>query len=158
MPAKGILLALMSAVLVSGLAAPAAAQICMGPYGPVRCDSSFDRGPYGGGGYQRRPVYPPYGQPGYLSPAPQPYPYQGEYQGQGPYGSADPPGYEPELVARIQAGLEYLGYQPGPVDGVFGSRTHQAIREFQEDAGLPVDGLPSDQFYASVEQYLTTEQ
>jgi len=152
MHAKGILLALMSAALVSGLAAPSAAQtICMGPYGPVRCGSSYDGGPYGDY-YQRRPIYPPYGQPGYVTP-PQPYPYQGDT-----YGSAYPPGYEPELVARIQSGLEYLGYQPGPVDGVFGSRTNQSIREFQEDAGLPVDGLPSEEFYASVEQYLTTEQ
>ncbi len=46
-------------------------------------------------------------------------------------------------VASIQAGLLKLGYDPGPVDGIFGSRTKTAIREYQIDNGLNVTGRPS---------------
>ncbi len=46
-------------------------------------------------------------------------------------------------VASIQAGLLKLGYDPGPVDGIFGSRTKAAIREYQLDNGLNVTGRPS---------------
>ena len=44
------------------------------------------------------------------------------------------------LAARTQAALATLGYDPGPVDGVIGPRTSEAIREYQGDHGLPADG------------------
>lgn len=44
---------------------------------------------------------------------------------------------------RIQAGLAKLGYHPGVVDGIKGENTTRAIREYQRDQGLPVDGLAS---------------
>lgn len=53
-------------------------------------------------------------------------------------GWAPPPG--PELVADVQRGLARLGYDPGPPDGVAGEKTRRAIRRFQAQAGLPVDG------------------
>ncbi|MEL6980118.1 MAG: peptidoglycan-binding domain-containing protein [Pseudomonadota bacterium] len=43
-------------------------------------------------------------------------------------------------TARIQAGLSRLGYNPGPVDGVKGARTSRAIRAYQRDNALLVDG------------------
>jgi hypothetical protein len=43
-------------------------------------------------------------------------------------------------VARIQRGLAFVGYPPGPVDGLVGDRTRAAARAFQRDRGLPVDG------------------
>jgi peptidoglycan hydrolase-like protein with peptidoglycan-binding domain len=46
-------------------------------------------------------------------------------------------------VRNIQAGLQRLGYDPGPADGHFGPRTETAIRRFQQDNGLAVDGQPS---------------
>lgn len=46
-------------------------------------------------------------------------------------------------TARVQAGLAELGYNPGPVDGVNGSRTTNAIRAYQRDNGLLVDGRAS---------------
>lgn len=49
----------------------------------------------------------------------------------------------PELVADIQRMLSELGYRPGPVDGKMGDRTRQAIRRYQSNTGLPVDGHPS---------------
>lgn len=46
-------------------------------------------------------------------------------------------------MEKIQALLVDRGYDPGPVDGVFGSQTRQAIKEFQRTAQLPVDGYPT---------------
>ncbi len=45
-------------------------------------------------------------------------------------------------VARIQAGLKAFGNEGIEVDGVMGSRTESAIREFQTLFGLKVTGQP----------------
>jgi S1-C subfamily serine protease len=50
----------------------------------------------------------------------------------------------------VQAKLAALGYDPGPVDGVMGRRTRAAIRAFEADVGLPVDGQTSDQLIAAL--------
>ncbi len=44
-----------------------------------------------------------------------------------------------DRVALIQQALVREGYNPGPVDGVIGSQTMQAVNEFQRAQGLPVD-------------------
>lgn len=49
-----------------------------------------------------------------------------------------------ENVRNIQAGLQRLGYDPGPADGRYGPKTETAIRQFQQDNGLPVDGQPTE--------------
>ncbi len=46
-------------------------------------------------------------------------------------------------VARVQAGLSKLGYDPGPIDGVKGAKTTAAIKAYQRDYGLAEDGLAS---------------
>jgi hypothetical protein len=48
------------------------------------------------------------------------------------------------LVAEIQRLLRSRGIYPGVDDGFFGERTAEAIRRFQEEDGLPVDGRPSE--------------
>jgi hypothetical protein len=53
-------------------------------------------------------------------------------------------------LAGVQAQLAALGYGPGPADGVMGARTRAAIRAFQTDAGLPVDGQISDRLIAAL--------
>jgi hypothetical protein len=47
------------------------------------------------------------------------------------------------FIASIQRLLSQLVYRPGPADGILGTRTRSAIRAFQQEAGLPVDGEPS---------------
>ena len=47
-------------------------------------------------------------------------------------------------VSRIQSGLASKGYQPGPSDGVAGKQTRSAIRAYQRDNGLVVNGQPSN--------------
>jgi hypothetical protein len=47
----------------------------------------------------------------------------------------------PSLEVRAaQAGLLYLGFSPGKIDGVLGPRTRGALRNFRLSAGLPAGG------------------
>lgn len=48
-------------------------------------------------------------------------------------------------VTDVQARLNDLGYDAGPADGQMGPRTRSAIRAYQKDAGIKVDGVPSKQ-------------
>lgn len=45
-----------------------------------------------------------------------------------------------DLVSESQSLLAELGYAPGPVDGILGSRTAAAVRAYQADHGLVIDG------------------
>jgi len=48
-------------------------------------------------------------------------------------------------VKSIQKVLSNLGYDPGPADGIMGSKTREAIKLYQQDHDLPVTGqLNSD--------------
>lgn len=44
-------------------------------------------------------------------------------------------------VLQIQCLLTYLGYSPGDIDGVDGTRTRNAVMAFQRQEGLTVDGV-----------------
>jgi peptidoglycan hydrolase-like protein with peptidoglycan-binding domain len=49
-------------------------------------------------------------------------------------------------VEALQNGLTRYhrggqGTDPGPVDGIFGPQTEQAVREYQTERGLPADGI-----------------
>lgn len=44
-------------------------------------------------------------------------------------------------VIELQARLQYVGYYTGAIDGKFGYGTYWALRNFQEQFGLPVDGV-----------------
>ena len=44
-------------------------------------------------------------------------------------------------VIELQARLQYIGYYNGKIDGVFGYGTYWALRNFQQDYGLAVDGI-----------------
>lgn len=44
-------------------------------------------------------------------------------------------------VCILQDGLNTLGFQTGGLDGVFGTKTNTAVRNFQQSRGLAVDGL-----------------
>ena len=46
-----------------------------------------------------------------------------------------------EDVIELQARLQYIGYYNGDIDGVFGWGTYWALRNFQYEFGLPIDGL-----------------
>lgn len=44
-------------------------------------------------------------------------------------------------VIELQARLQYIGYYNGAIDGIFGYGTYWALRNFQQDYGLGVDGI-----------------
>lgn len=44
-------------------------------------------------------------------------------------------------VSRLQSRLAALNLYTGPVDGVFGIQTEQAVQQFQSQSGLIVDGV-----------------
>ena len=50
-------------------------------------------------------------------------------------GSTDP------AVRDLQAALKALGHDPGPIDGIFGARTESAVRAFQQQREIAVDGI-----------------
>jgi peptidoglycan hydrolase-like protein with peptidoglycan-binding domain len=45
-------------------------------------------------------------------------------------------GSQGESVRQLQQQLQQRGYYDGPIDGIFGTRTQQAIQSFQQDAGF----------------------
>jgi peptidoglycan hydrolase-like protein with peptidoglycan-binding domain len=50
-------------------------------------------------------------------------------------GSTDP------AVRDLQEALKALGYDPGPVDGVFATKTENAVKAFQQAREITVDGI-----------------
>lgn len=53
---------------------------------------------------------------------------------------------------EIQELLTALGYNAGPADGIRGERTISAIRKFQEENGLVVDGIAGPQTQIAMKQ------
>lgn len=48
------------------------------------------------------------------------------------------------MILRCQHSLARLGYEPGPLDGMWGRRTAAALRQFRAHAGLPDTGRGLD--------------
>ncbi|MBF8221826.1 peptidoglycan-binding protein [Halomonas sp. 328] len=57
-----------------------------------------------------------------------------------------------QLVAEVQRELNRLGYQAGPVDGLMGTRSRNAIRDFQGTVGLAQDGQATPALLARLRQ------
>jgi peptidoglycan hydrolase-like protein with peptidoglycan-binding domain len=57
-----------------------------------------------------------------------------------------------DMVVRIQAGLKAFGNDDMEIDGVIGSRTQAALREFQSLFGLPETGKPDQAVYAKMKE------
>ena len=53
-------------------------------------------------------------------------------------------------VADVQQRLSRLGIAELAVDGVFGARTEQALRQFQRIRGLPADGVVSPETWRAL--------
>lgn len=79
--------------------------------------------------------------PFYYPPPYYPYPYGDYYSyGYGGYGYQDGYGANGSLVVQVQRRLASAGYYSGPIDGVIGSGTRRAIRAYERNHGLPIDG------------------
>lgn len=59
-----------------------------------------------------------------------------------------------EDVKTVQETLKQLGFQPGPVDGVYGEKTENAVIQFQEEHALYADGVVGPATWQKLRQAL----
>lgn len=64
--------------------------------------------------------------------------------------SLQSPRAQGEPVREVQQRLLKLGYDVGYTDAIFGPQTEQAVREFQEQQGLGVDGIVGPKTWATL--------
>jgi peptidoglycan hydrolase-like protein with peptidoglycan-binding domain len=50
----------------------------------------------------------------------------------------------PADIQQVQARLQAMGLDPGPLDGTWGPQTEAALRAYQQQRGLPMSGQPDD--------------
>ncbi|MFH0839234.1 MAG: peptidoglycan-binding protein [Candidatus Omnitrophota bacterium] len=60
----------------------------------------------------------------------------------------------PEGARKVQRALKNAGYDAGPIDGKMGKKTKDAIKDFQRDNNLTVDGLVGQQTWLKLSKYL----
>lgn len=73
---------------------------------------------------------------------------------QNSYSDQTPAGQQ--TVGDIQAQLVRLGLYAGSVDGLYGPQTRGAIKTYQQQRGLLVDGVPSPQLLSYMTQSSTS--
>lgn len=61
-------------------------------------------------------------------------------------------------VVQLQTELNYVGYNVGNVDGIFGNMTEQGVKHFQADHQLATDGLVGPLTSASLNSVYAAEQ
>jgi formylglycine-generating enzyme required for sulfatase activity len=54
------------------------------------------------------------------------------------------PSFPASQVRQVQRRLKLAGLDPGPVDGMFGRKTQEALHQYQASRNLPVTGLPDE--------------
>lgn len=60
-------------------------------------------------------------------------------------------------ILQVQLLLQYLGYNPGKADGIFGGNTRTAVREFQGNAKIGQDGIPGPNTYAALKKAVAND-
>ncbi|MEG4572022.1 peptidoglycan-binding protein [Microcoleus sp. N3A4] len=55
-------------------------------------------------------------------------------------------------VKTLQVRLEIQGYDPGPIDGIFGARTATAVKNFQKFKGFTADGMVDETTWKALGQ------
>jgi len=58
-----------------------------------------------------------------------------------------------ELTLEVQKLLLALGYDTGPLDGLYGSKTASAIKAFQRDTGVSQNGKIDNSLLISLQEY-----
>lgn len=66
-------------------------------------------------------------------------------------------GTQGAAVQLVQQQLQAHGYQPGPIDGIFGTQTDAAVRQFQQAHRLPIDGNVRDDTWQLLRQIGTAQ-
>ncbi len=57
-------------------------------------------------------------------------------------------------VKKIQAVLQKIGYDVGPIDGIFGSKTEEAVKRFQLNNRLAMDGIIGPKTYEVLNKFI----
>jgi peptidoglycan hydrolase-like protein with peptidoglycan-binding domain len=57
-------------------------------------------------------------------------------------------------VKQVQIALKNSGYNPGYIDGRMGRQTKEAIKAFQKDNNLPIDGKVGKETWNLLKGYL----
>jgi hypothetical protein len=101
-----------------------------------------------------------FGDPFFYDPDPYygyyPYGYYPYEYGYGSYDSYNQPVYPSRavytgsLVSQVQLRLARAGYYHGSIDGVSGTATRRAVREYERAHGLPGDGRISQRLIATM--------
>ena len=55
-------------------------------------------------------------------------------------------------VRQLQEALKEAGHDPGPVDGEFGPATEAAVRAFQQEKEIAVDGVVGDITWLNIDE------
>ena len=58
-----------------------------------------------------------------------------------------------EAVRELQIALQETGNGPGPIDGVFGSQTEAAVKAFQAERGITVDGIVGPITWRNIDEF-----
>ena len=66
-------------------------------------------------------------------------------------------GAKGDLVAELQTKLTALGFDPGMIDGIFGTKTFNALTAFQTEAKLDVDGVCGPKTWAALDEATNTK-
>ena len=55
-------------------------------------------------------------------------------------------------LGDLQEALKALGYNPGPIDGVFGAATEAAVKAFQQAKGISADGVVNKVTWINIDE------
>jgi peptidoglycan hydrolase-like protein with peptidoglycan-binding domain len=65
------------------------------------------------------------------------------------------PNLNPDGVRQVQQALQKKGFDPGPIDGILGPQTKEAVRKFQDFFGIKASGeIDNQTLYALGETQL----
>ncbi len=63
------------------------------------------------------------------------------------------PGSTGEAVRELQIALQETGNDPGSIDGVFGPQTEAAVKAFQTQRGITVDGVVGPITWRNIDEF-----
>ena len=68
------------------------------------------------------------------------------------------PAYDTQLVKSVQQQLKNQGYLSGTVDGIYGNGTRKAILAYEQDQGIPAQGVPTDDLLNRLQSTVSQSQ